>query len=115
MLLNETLARGIVVAENAGVAARLRTLLGPDVDVVDGGGRSSAASLGSSHAVNGRRSVVVLEAHTTKPERLAEQRAVFRDLAVHGRSRCDLVLAAPTLDGADPDEIRNLIAAHLGA
>lgn len=114
MHVTDTRPKPIVVAENAGVAEALRTILGSDVDVVDGGGRSCATSLGSSYAINGRRTVVVLEAHTAKPEIVAEQRATFRDVTIHGRSRCDLVLAVPTMDEADHDELRNVIDAHLG-
>jgi hypothetical protein len=74
-----------------------------NVQIMEGGGKSSAISLGTSYALNsGTRVAIVVDADTTDPERLDEQQLIFADLVRRspGSGSCKLFLAVPTLEGA---------------
>jgi hypothetical protein len=95
----------ILVTEGKYDAIMLRTLLSAvdlaDVQILEGGGKSSAISLGTSLALNRRmRVAIVVDADTTYPNRLEEQREIFEDLQRRGAGdgSCKLFLAVPTLE-----------------
>lgn len=95
----------ILVTEGRHDAIVLRTLLSAvdlaDVQILEGGGKSSAISLGTSLALNrGTRVAIVVDADTTYPNRIEEQREIFEDLQRRsaGEGSCKLFLAVPTLE-----------------
>lgn len=97
----------VLVCEGRSDAIVLRTVFAAadlnDVRILEGGGKSSAISLGTSIALNGGARVAILvDADTTDPSRLEEQQLIFDDLL--GRSpdngSCRLFLAVPTLEDA---------------
>lgn len=95
----------ILVCEGRYDAIVLRTILAAadlsDVQVMEGGGKSSAISLGTSFALNGdARVAIVVDADTTDQRRLQEQQLIFDDLAgrISDRGSCKLFLAVPTLE-----------------
>ena len=97
----------ILVCEGRHDAAVLRTIFAAndlnEVRIVEGGGKSSAISLGTSFALNGgTRVAIVVDADTTDPDRLQEQKSIFEDLLSRslGSGSCRLFLAVPTLEGA---------------
>lgn len=94
-----------LVTEGQTDAIVLRTLLREvnlgDVRVMDAGGKSSAISLGTSLALNGRaRAAILVDADTTEPNRLNEQQLIFRDMQRNeaDANSCRLFLAVPTLE-----------------
>lgn len=72
-----------------------------DVEIVDGGGKSSAMSLGKSIAISRLLPVAVLvDADTTDENALQSQETIFKDLQRYGPKdvNCRLFLAVPTLE-----------------
>lgn len=97
--------RRILVTEGSTDANLMKSLLSSadlfDIQVLVGGGKSSAMSLGTSLALNFRASVaIVVDADTTDLERLKEQHDIFDDLQrrSHLKGNCKLFLAMPTLE-----------------
>jgi hypothetical protein len=95
-----------LITEGLADAVVMRTLLGEadlrHVRVMEAGGKSSAVSLGTSLALNGRaRAAILVDSDTTEPNRVEEQKLLFRDLQRDGvdPSSCKLFLAVPTLEG----------------
>lgn len=95
----------ILITEGRSDAIVLRTLLKAvdlgEIQVVEGGGKSSAISLGTSFALNRRtRVAIVVDADTTDPHRVNEQQSIFEDLQRRGpgERNCKLFLAVPTLE-----------------
>lgn len=95
----------ILVTEGRFDAIVLRTLLSAiglaDVQILEGGGKSSAISFGTSLALNkNTRVAIVVDADTTDADRLKEQQVIFEDLRYRGAGKgsCKLFLAVPTLE-----------------
>ena len=95
----------ILVAESRNDASVLRTLLAAagveKVEIFEGGGKSSAMSLGTSFGLQIDTQVaIVVDADTTDSNRLQEQKLIFEDLQRRspGSGICKLFLAVPTLE-----------------
>lgn len=93
-----------LVTEGQTDAIVLRTILREvdlgNVRVMEAGGKSSAISLGTSLALNGRaRAAILVDADTTEPNRISEQQLIFHDMQRNGAdaNSCRLFLAVPTL------------------
>lgn len=111
----------VLVCEGRNDAVVLRTLLAAtdlaDVAIMEGGGKSSALSLGTSIALqSATRVAIVVDADTTDLNRIQEQQSIFNDLQRRspGSGACRLFLAVPTLEGelfpspADFESVFNL-------
>lgn len=93
-----------LIVEGRNDAVVLRTLLRDlnhrGVNVVVGGGKSAALSLGASYALSsGTRAAIVVDADTKDRRQIDEQQLIFRDLyRREGAGSCRLFLAIPTLE-----------------
>lgn len=97
----------ILICEGYSDATILRTIFAAidmiEVKIMEGGGKSSAISLGTSFALNGgARVAIVVDADTTDPDLLKEQQSIFNDLVsrIPYSGSCRLFLAVPTLEEA---------------
>lgn len=94
-----------IVTEGPADAIVLRALLHEagreDIRVLEGGGKSSAVSLGTSLALSDdNRVAIVVDADTTDPDKVSEQQDIFQDLQrdTSGDEACRLFVAVPTLE-----------------
>lgn len=112
-----------LVTEGPTDAAILTPLLAAlgldDVTVAVAGGRARLTSFARSLAVVKRANVaVVMDADTSKPDRVQEQAIIFRDLTTHTERRDSVRLfqAIPTLEDAlfpRPDDFERLLNVRL--